>query len=94
MTKNKKSYIGLTIGPIVETIGNAKQTGELWASSYLFSYIMKNIIKTLIVKDREVNKDREQNEKLENRFILPCIDDILNKLSKNEMEQNLFKNRK
>ncbi|EPY6471706.1 type III-B CRISPR-associated protein Cas10/Cmr2 [Clostridium sporogenes] len=87
MTKNKKSYIGLTIGPIVETIGNAKQTGELWASSYLFSYIMKNIIKTLIVKDREVNKDREQNEKLENRFILPCIDDILNKLSKNEMEQ-------
>ncbi|NFN88113.1 type III-B CRISPR-associated protein Cas10/Cmr2 [Clostridium sporogenes] len=87
MNKNRKRYIGLTIGPITETISNAKQTGELWASSYLFSYIMKNIIKTLIVKDGEINKDREQNEKLENRFILPCIDDILNKLNKNEMEQ-------
>ncbi|BAQ13950.1 putative CRISPR-associated protein [Clostridium botulinum] len=91
MTKNKKSYIGLTIGPIVETISNAKQTGELWARSYLFSYIMKNIIKTLIVKDRKFNKEKNQNKKLEDRFILPCINDILNKLNKSLDEKNSIK---
>lgn len=91
MTKNKKSYIGLTIGPIVETISNAKQTGELWARSYLFSYIMKNIIKTLIVKDRKFNKEKNENKKLEDRFILPCINDILNKLNKSLYEKNSIK---
>ncbi len=84
MTQNKKSYIGLTIGPIIETISNAKQTGELWARSYLFSYIMKNIIKTLIVKDRKCNKEENKNEKLKDRFILPCIKDISKELNKSE----------
>ncbi|MBA4509567.1 type III-B CRISPR-associated protein Cas10/Cmr2 [Clostridium sporogenes] len=91
MTDNKKSYIGLTIGPIVETISNAKQTGELWARSYLFSYIMKNIIKTLIVKDKKFNKEKNQNKKLEDRFILPCINDIFNKLNKSLDEKNSIK---
>lgn len=80
MTGSKKTYIGLTIGPIVETISNSKETGELWASSYLFSYIMKNIIKKLIVKDRKKHKKIKEYEKLENRFIVPCIQDILEEL--------------
>lgn len=29
-------YIGLTIGPINETISKAKKTGEIWGFSYLF----------------------------------------------------------
>ncbi|ABR54019.1 CRISPR-associated protein, Crm2 family [Methanococcus vannielii SB] len=45
-------YIGLTIGPIYETLNNAKKTGALWGSSYIFSYIMKNIIKEF--KEREI----------------------------------------
>lgn len=65
MDKSKKTYIGLTVGPIFESIANAKETGELWASSYLFSYIMKNIIKKLIEKDI----------KLKNKFIVPYVDD-------------------
>lgn len=38
-------YTALTIGPIIKTLSNAKKTKELWASSYLFSYVMKEIIR-------------------------------------------------
>ncbi|MBU1994372.1 hypothetical protein KKC15_06650 [bacterium] len=37
-------YIALTIGPIYKTLKNAKKTRVLWGSSYIFSYIMKQII--------------------------------------------------
>jgi CRISPR-associated protein Cmr2 len=51
-------YIGITIGPINETISKAKKTGEIWGASYLFSYIMKEIIAGLV-------DAREEPEKLE-----------------------------
>ncbi|GAA0182527.1 type III-B CRISPR-associated protein Cas10/Cmr2 [Clostridium sediminicola] len=51
-------YIGLTIGPIVDTVGEARSTGELWGASYIFSFIMKNIIKEL-------------NKKKKYEFIIP-----------------------
>lgn len=38
-------YIGLSIGPIVRTIQAAKKIREIWAASYVFSYIMKQVIK-------------------------------------------------
>jgi CRISPR-associated protein Cmr2 len=50
--------IALTIGPIIKTLSGAKKTQELWASSYLFSYIMKEIIREF--------EDRE--------FIVPYVD--------------------
>lgn len=53
------TYIALTIGPIYKTLSNAKKTRELWGGSYLFSYIMKQII--LEFKERE--------------FIVPYIKD-------------------
>jgi CRISPR-associated protein Cmr2 len=43
MSANKK-YIGLTIGPIYKTLGQARKTIELWAASYTFSYLMKRIV--------------------------------------------------
>ena len=52
-------YIALTIGPIYKTLANAKTTRELWGGSYIFSYIMKEIIKAF--------KDRE--------FIIPYVKD-------------------
>ena len=61
---NIKTYIGVTIGPIVKTIENAKETGELWGSSYIFSYMMKKIIGDLIK-----NEDRKK------RFIVPYVED-------------------
>ncbi|MBU5593312.1 type III-B CRISPR-associated protein Cas10/Cmr2 [Clostridium sp. MSJ-4] len=66
--ENSKTYIGLTIGPIIETISQAKETGELWASSYLFSYIMKNIIKKLLDKNKT-----EGDNTLKDRFIVPYV---------------------
>lgn len=43
----KNTYIALTIGPIYETLINARKTRELWAGSYMFSYFMKTLIKEL-----------------------------------------------
>lgn len=37
-------YTAINIGPIVATFSLAKKPRELWASSYIFSYLMKNII--------------------------------------------------
>jgi len=51
-------YIALTIGPIIKTLSGAKKTQELWASSYLFSYLMKEIIR--VFEDRE--------------FVVPYVD--------------------
>lgn len=62
-----KKYIGLTIGPIIKTISNAKETGQLWGGSYIFSYIMKMFIK--VIKRRRLDKN----------FVIPYVgDEILN----------------
>ena len=45
-------YIGITIGPIYKTLMKAKKTRELFAASYIFSYIMKNIIKNDAFKNK------------------------------------------
>ena len=37
-------YIALTVGPIYKTLKNAKKPKELFSSSYIFSYIMKEIV--------------------------------------------------
>ena len=38
-------YIGITIGPILKTLIKAKKSKEIWGASYIFSFIMKKIIK-------------------------------------------------
>jgi len=40
-----KTYLALTIGPIVKTLMTARKTRHLWAVSYSFAYIMKEIAK-------------------------------------------------
>ena len=37
-------YIGINIGPVVKTLSLARRPRELWAASYLFSYLMKCIV--------------------------------------------------
>lgn len=74
------TYVGLTIGPISKTIGHAKKTGELWGSSYIFSYIMKNIIKEL-----------RRGKGIKDRFIVPCVTDDV--IFNNSMEVGLFHDR-
>ena len=40
-------YIAVTIGPIFDTINLASSPSALWAASYLFSMLSKNICQTL-----------------------------------------------
>ena len=43
-------YLGITLGPIYETFRSVRHTREVWAASYLFSYIAKRIIEKLCEK--------------------------------------------
>jgi len=43
MQKSTK-YFGITIGPVFQTLLHARKTRELWAGSYLFSYLMKKLM--------------------------------------------------
>jgi CRISPR-associated protein Cmr2 len=60
-----KRYIALTIGPIYKTLNSAKKTRDLWGGSYLFSFVMKQIISKF--------KDRA--------FIVPFVGDDIFKQS-------------
>jgi len=88
-------YIGVTIGPIYKTMKQAKKTRELWASSYMFSYILREIAKEferdfiLPKKDESVKEIGVFND----RFIFKAkegdieelekkIDKVLKKFSK------------
>lgn len=65
MKKNK--YIGITIGPIIKTISKAKDTGQLWGSSYIFSYIMRELVREIKEQngdqflDHSFNIENEEN---------------------------------
>lgn len=81
-------YIALTIGPIYKTLKNAKKPKELFASSYIFSYIMKNIIKefkdrtfiTPYIKDESIFDENSPVGLFHDRFIFESIDGDLSKL--------------
>ncbi|HET54725.1 MAG TPA: type III-B CRISPR-associated protein Cas10/Cmr2 [Ignavibacteria bacterium] len=57
-------YTALTIGPIHKTLKSVKSTKAIWAASYMFSFLMKEMIK----------KIKEQNEGIE--FILPYTEEV------------------
>lgn len=43
-------YLTLTTGPIIDTLMAAQKTRELWAASYFFSYLMREIVHALNVQ--------------------------------------------
>ena len=45
------NYTALTIGPIHKTLQSVKSTKAIWAASYMFSYLMKEIIKRIDNRD-------------------------------------------
>lgn len=47
---NKQSYIGLTIGPIFPTLEKIRSTRALFSGSYIFSWLMREIVQGLIDK--------------------------------------------
>jgi len=80
-------YIALTIGPIYKTLQNAKKPKELFASSYVFSYIMREIIRnfksrefvTPYIKNEDIFKDSDIGL-FHDRFIFKSQEDDLKKL--------------
>lgn len=56
-------YTAINIGPIIKTLGMARKPRELWAASYLFSYLMKRIIGVLPQKDIISPAIFDENEK-------------------------------
>ncbi len=50
----KNLYCGVTLGPIYKTISQARKTRELWSGSYLFSYLMKELIRALEIEDKRL----------------------------------------
>lgn len=81
-------YIALTIGPIYKTLKNAKKPKELFASSYIFSYIMREIIKdfkqrefiTPYIKDNSIFDENSQVGLFHDRFIFESLEGDLEKL--------------
>jgi CRISPR-associated protein Cmr2 len=81
-------YIALTIGPIYKTLKNAKKPKELFASSYMFSYIMREIIKdfkqrefiTPYIKDNSIFDENNQVGLFHDRFIFESLEGDLEKL--------------
>lgn len=47
------TYLAITIGPIYTTFQNVRKTRELWAASYIFSYISKRIIEEILKIDNQ-----------------------------------------
>lgn len=52
----KNTYLALTIGPIYKTLSQAQRTREFWGGSYLFSWIMREIIIGMI-EEKTITKD-------------------------------------
>ncbi|MEI6411942.1 MAG: type III-B CRISPR-associated protein Cas10/Cmr2 [Bacteroidota bacterium] len=48
------NYLALTLGPIYRTLGDARKVRHLWGGSFLFSYLMKQIIKRTDVHQNKV----------------------------------------
>jgi CRISPR-associated protein Cmr2 len=45
MTTQRNKYLGITIGPIYNTIAQARKTREVWLGSFFFSHVMKLIMR-------------------------------------------------
>ncbi len=58
------TYIAITIGPIYKTFQNVRRTRELWAASFCFSFLMRNINEKL--RDKGIKQDD---------FILPYFEE-------------------
>ena len=60
--ETNKYYIGITLGPIHRFLGCAKSTRSIWASSYLFAYIGKHLIRKYYENKRRILKPQISDE--------------------------------
>lgn len=90
-------YIALTIGPIYKTLKNSKKTRELWGGSYIFSYIMKQIIKEFKTRtfitpyiDESMFESGKEVGLFHDRFIFASLEKDKEELPK--IVENIFLN--
>lgn len=91
------NYIALTVGPIYKTLQNSKKPKELWSASYLFSYIMKQIISefqerefiTPYIKDKTIFDNDNELGLFHDRFIFCSKENDIYKLK--SVVNNLIK---
>jgi CRISPR-associated protein Cmr2 len=79
MKRTTTTYFALTTGPIFKTLAIAKRTREIWAASYIFSWLMNRI----------VDKLNTQNNRYE--IILPVS--VGNRNNKEKISAGLFPDR-
>ncbi|MBS7007940.1 type III-B CRISPR-associated protein Cas10/Cmr2 [Anaerostipes sp.] len=80
--EGKSDYIGITIGPIVDTLLLSSSPAGLWGASYLFSYIAKNLAEKLIDEGIE-----------EKEFVCPALDQETEQIIKEAQGVGLFHDR-
>ncbi len=68
------SYIGLTIGPIYKTINASQRTRMLWGASFLFSFLIKELVKLL--KTGILMSINHPECKIEGKILIPFSDKI------------------
>jgi len=96
------NYLALTIGPIYKTLKDAKKTRELWGGSYLFSYVMKQIIVQFqerefvvpYIKDKSIFESGKEIGLFHDRFIFEAQEGDKEKLEMrvDEVLESLSKN--
>ena len=69
-----QSYAGFTLGPILDVLGHARKTREIWFGSYFFSWYMESLISRLVSP--------------EIHFLTPHIDGAKNGGGKVELRAN------
>lgn len=52
-----KTYIGITVGPIYDTIRLSSTPAALWTASYLFSHIVRRICEEIVTQIPDQNRD-------------------------------------
>jgi CRISPR-associated protein Cmr2 len=78
MTKQSDSYyLGITIGPVVKTLKTANKTRHLWAASYTFSYLMKEIAK-------KFNKEHSGRQ-----WLKPAMGDAIREVFKDAKDRSM-----
>ena len=74
--EHKNTYLALTIGPIYKTINASQRTRMLWGASFLFSYLIRELVKLL--KTGELNKVPYADCKIAGKILIPYAEGIEN----------------
>jgi len=73
------TYLALTIGPIYKTINASQRTRMLWGASFLFSYLIRELVKLLQdgkFNDGTLIDDKHPECKIDGKILIPFADEI------------------